>query len=632
MNISISKDIVNKDISIENRGYYIQKKVTENIILNRPKFDIKNILNYKKKLVFIEKSEDNYIPCLFLRNNESSNFLIYFHGNSEDIFGVENNGLYFKSNFNMNIIIVEYPGYSIYFDKSPEPKTIFLDSINVYNWIKNKFNASDEQIFVYGRSLGTSPAIYLSSKMSPKALFLVSAFTSIKDIGSDKFCSWFLEDIFNSIDYIGNVKCPILLIHGEKDSLISITHSEKLEKESKKKNKRVYLNRRPNMTHNKFDIYEDIIDPIKYFIQSHNLNSNMKILNNTLENQNNDIFKIPKSISLKIESEIFNINDFVCTKKIDKKSCFYLIRLIDERIAVTCDSTISIYNDRNYILDYDIDIYKNTNKIHKGIIFYLFQMKNENLVCSTNKGDIFIFEIDLDGYNQLNHILINDNEEIYKIDIFGSKLLCSLSSNYIKLYNDEDFQEKYSFKNLSQYIDFVYIPFRNIYAFLSYKGLFFHEFKEKKIQNYILHLKFTPSNLNHIMILTNTSLYIGGYENIYYYDYIDDKYNQVKFSSNEEFICFLYKIHDQLFLASTSNGNILQIKINENKEPFIISKFFEISREIDINSNIQDKSICSLLLKNLKCILFTDEQNIHVLTIPNKKEKEKEKEKDCIIF
>ena len=170
-------NIENKDISLDNRGNIIQKKITENYILNVPKFDIKKVLNYKKKLIFVERDNKNYIPCLFLRNKDSSNYLIYFHGNSEDIFGVENYGLYFKSNFNMNVIIVEYPGYSIYFEQSPEPKQIFLDSINVYNWIKNKFKICDQQIFVYGRSLGTSPAIYLSSKMNPRALFLISAFT-----------------------------------------------------------------------------------------------------------------------------------------------------------------------------------------------------------------------------------------------------------------------------------------------------------------------------------------------------------------------------------------------------------------------------------------------------------------------
>ena len=33
----------------------------------------------------------------------------------------------------MNIIIVEYPGYSIYEDKKQEPKQIYDDSLDVFN-------------------------------------------------------------------------------------------------------------------------------------------------------------------------------------------------------------------------------------------------------------------------------------------------------------------------------------------------------------------------------------------------------------------------------------------------------------------------------------------------------------------
>ena len=54
----------------------------------------------------------------------------------------------------MNIIIVDYPETS-------------------YEII-----ISDNPIFIFGRSLGISPDIYLSSKMETKSLFLVSAIIS----------------------------------------------------------------------------------------------------------------------------------------------------------------------------------------------------------------------------------------------------------------------------------------------------------------------------------------------------------------------------------------------------------------------------------------------------------------------
>ena len=134
-------------------------------------------------------------------------------------------------------------------------KKIFFYSTKVYDWVKEKFHVSEEQIFIFGRSLGTSPSIYLLSYKKPKALFVVSAFKSIKWIGEEKYVSGFLGEIFNSIKYIKNVKCPILFIHGKKDNLISWKQSQKiLEEAYRSRNNSCEIKYRSNMSHNDYDI------------------------------------------------------------------------------------------------------------------------------------------------------------------------------------------------------------------------------------------------------------------------------------------------------------------------------------------------------------------------------------------
>ena len=234
----------------EERGNWLQHLVTKAIILKPPYFgsksDYESLSNFKNKLIFIEReknnqSVDNYIPCLFYRNPKSSNYLIYFHGNSEHIFQIEFYGLDFRSYLDMNVIIVEYPGYSIYPCDDPESNIFFKNALIVYDWVKEKFNAKDDQIFVCGRSIGTGSAIYLASKRNPKALFLISAFTSLKNIGRDFWVSYFVEEIFNSYRYITNITNPILFIHGMSDSLINYNHSQQLYDEMKINNKKVKL-------------------------------------------------------------------------------------------------------------------------------------------------------------------------------------------------------------------------------------------------------------------------------------------------------------------------------------------------------------------------------------------------------
>ena len=309
----------------EEKGNWLQQLVTKLIVLNPPNFeksDYKSIPKFKNKLIFIEKnsciqSVDNYIPCLFYRNPNSSNYLLYFHGNSEHIFQIEYYGLDFRSYLDMNIIIVEYPGYSIYSYKNPDSNMILSNALIVYDWIKNRFQASDDQIFVCGRSLGTASAIYLSSKRKPRALFLISAFTSLKNIGKDYQASFFMEQIFNSYKYITNINSPILLIHGEKDTLINYKHSLYLYQEMNKTNTSVDIKINENMTHNDFSLKDDIILPIKNFIDKYKLRSNKSNINFS-ENELNELYKMPQTI-LKMKKNLKKkLNE--TKKKIKKKT------------------------------------------------------------------------------------------------------------------------------------------------------------------------------------------------------------------------------------------------------------------------------------------------------------------------
>jgi hypothetical protein len=61
------------------------------IIFPSPRFDF-TLEDYEEELIFIDKkkdSKDEYIPCLLLQaklKQLSKYFLVFFHGNAEDIF------------------------------------------------------------------------------------------------------------------------------------------------------------------------------------------------------------------------------------------------------------------------------------------------------------------------------------------------------------------------------------------------------------------------------------------------------------------------------------------------------------------------------------------------------------------
>ena len=94
----------------------------------------------------------------------------------------------------------------------------------IYDFIKGKFNINNHNIFILERSIGTSPAIYLAYKRKPNALFVISGFSSIKEVTHN-----LVKERFLSIDYIKNATCPIIFIHGQNVPLIHFQETLKLK-------------------------------------------------------------------------------------------------------------------------------------------------------------------------------------------------------------------------------------------------------------------------------------------------------------------------------------------------------------------------------------------------------------------
>ena len=445
----------------------------------------------------------------------------------------------------------------------------------------------------------------------------------MKDIGADKYISVFLEEIFNSIKYIKNVKCLTLLIHGEQDNLISYQQSEKLLEELNKNREDLgYLVKRPNMTHNDFDIKNDIIVQIDNFLKQHHLISNENTNSNFDKNDLNNIYQVPISIQRIIESKTFNIKDFSISdeKIIEIKNAFILIRLIDERIALSNGLQITIYNGRYYKEDYTINLYEKKNTI--GEINCLCQLKNGNLICSATSGDLFIYEIDEGDYE--TKISTSLGIIIHKIEVSNSNEILLLSENFFKIYDDK-LNEINSIEHSKEYINFIQLD--NCFAFVTSNNyLKFCNLEKNKIN--LLHNLQLKGKINTYTIEKGDKCLIIGYDNVIECidleqseDYEQKNKTKENTSSNkvslDENIIYIHKIHDELFLGSSNKGSIFQIMIKERNQIEIIQKKFV------------DGAIKFLLYKNIKNILFTSEDKFYVLNGNNQNNSLKN---DCKIF
>jgi hypothetical protein len=82
------------------------------------------------------------------------------------------------------MIVVEYPGYSIYpGDKNSDQ--LLQDSVSVFDYLTNFLEIEPNNIFVFGRSIGSAPSSYLASQRKFGGLILMSPFTSVKSVAKN---------------------------------------------------------------------------------------------------------------------------------------------------------------------------------------------------------------------------------------------------------------------------------------------------------------------------------------------------------------------------------------------------------------------------------------------------------------
>mmetsp|Transcript_124542 Transcript_124542/g.248443 ORF Transcript_124542/g.248443 Transcript_124542/m.248443 type:complete len:423 (+) Transcript_124542:129-1397(+) len=190
------------------------------------------------------------IPCLWFPAPKAATIILFFHANAEDLgmsFAVLK---HMRDQFKVNILAVEYPGYGLLRAALPSEDSIYEVALTVLRYLVDEMNVRYSHIVLFGRSLGSGPAVYLAAQYPVGGLILVSAFCSIRaaiqSIVGRAFALTFRER-FPNIKIIGNVSCATLLIHGSCDGLIPVDHSLRLFRRCRA---RKLLITPPKMEHN----------------------------------------------------------------------------------------------------------------------------------------------------------------------------------------------------------------------------------------------------------------------------------------------------------------------------------------------------------------------------------------------
>lgn len=206
--------------------YFLQEKIL--FLPTELPQDYAYSFDYPFEEVFLNPKENVSINALHFKTENPKGVILYFHGNAGDLSRWGTIAQHFVY-LDYDVFIMDYRTYGKSTGKLTE-QSFYDDAQYCYDYLLNRYQ--EDQITVYGRSLGTGMATYLASKHQPKQLILETPYYSILDVGKHRFpllpVGLLLKYKFPSYSYIPDVECPITIFHGTEDSVVPYSSAEKL--------------------------------------------------------------------------------------------------------------------------------------------------------------------------------------------------------------------------------------------------------------------------------------------------------------------------------------------------------------------------------------------------------------------
>lgn len=155
--------------------------------------------------------------------------IILFHGNAGNIGGrAKRARLYLDAGF--GVLLAGYR-YNAGAGGDPSEDALISDGRAAFAFVLSQ-GVAPERIVLYGESLGSGVAVAIASENAVGALVLEAPFSSLADVAQYHYwyvpARWLVRDEFDSLTRIERIRSPLLLIHGEADTLVPSIFARKL--------------------------------------------------------------------------------------------------------------------------------------------------------------------------------------------------------------------------------------------------------------------------------------------------------------------------------------------------------------------------------------------------------------------
>lgn len=164
------------------------------------------------------------------RSPEGRGIVLFFHGNAGNI----SHRLDYLLMFNRlgyATLIVDYRGYGRS-SGTPSEQGTYNDALAAWRWLAQKRNAVAQDVVIAGESLGGAVASWLAAQHAPRALLLMSTFTSVPDLAAQLYPLMPVRLIsrfsYDNLANVRRIRAPLLVAHSRDDEIVPFAHGQAL--------------------------------------------------------------------------------------------------------------------------------------------------------------------------------------------------------------------------------------------------------------------------------------------------------------------------------------------------------------------------------------------------------------------
>ncbi len=170
------------------------------------------------------------LSALHFKQPDAKGVIFFLHGNGGNLSSWLKTTDFYRNN-KYDLFMIDYRGYGKSTGSIRSEAELHADVMAAWQWIAPQY--AGKKRVIYGRSLGATLATKLAadSGVDSDWLILVSPFFNIDAMRQDYY-AWlpgsFMRYTFTTDQWLPLVRAPITIVHGDRDTLITYSHAERL--------------------------------------------------------------------------------------------------------------------------------------------------------------------------------------------------------------------------------------------------------------------------------------------------------------------------------------------------------------------------------------------------------------------